>query len=354
MAEVLGIGITHYPMLAGTDERMADLLSYTLTDPDIPAEMKDSTNWPDAARREWSNDKGAAAAAEHRRALVAGLSRARGAINEFAPDVLVVWGDDQYENFREEVVPAFCVLAYDNTEVEPFAILKKINLPNVWELPEDTTFTMIGAPQIAKDLVTGLLKRGMDIAYSYEKRRGIHFPHAFANTQLFLDYDNAGRTFGYPIIPIAVNCYGEYVIARRGGMARFAEIRAAASYDPPGPSPARCFQLGQNVAKALAETDLRVALVASSSWSHAFLNDKDWHLRPDTAADKRLYEAMLDRDYDYWTSRTSHDIVEAGQHEVLNWHCLLGAMSELGMSLRWSDFVETSIFNSNKAYAIFE
>ena len=36
MAHFLGLGLTHYPLLAGTDEHMADLLRWTLTDPDIP------------------------------------------------------------------------------------------------------------------------------------------------------------------------------------------------------------------------------------------------------------------------------------------------------------------------------
>jgi hypothetical protein len=38
---------------------------------------------------------------------------------------------------------------------------------------------------------------------------------------------------------------------------------------------------------------------------------------------------------------------------MLNWYCLLGAMSELGLELEWSDWVVTEIFNSNKAFAIF-
>ena len=41
MAQFLGLGLTHYPLLAGTDEHMADLLRWTLADPDIPAEAKD-------------------------------------------------------------------------------------------------------------------------------------------------------------------------------------------------------------------------------------------------------------------------------------------------------------------------
>jgi hypothetical protein len=226
-------------------------------------------------------------------------------------------------------------------------------IPNVWGLPDDMTFLLHGASGEARSLANDLLEDGFDVAYSYQRRESAHFPHAIANTQLFLDYDNAGREFPYRILPITVNCYGQHVIARRGGLARFADIHDE-RLDPVGPTPRRCFQLGGGVARALAATDLRVALVASSSWSHAFLTDKLWHLRPDTDADRRLYEAFQRRDWDTWTSVTGKEIVDAGQHEMLNWFCLAGAMSELGLPLAWSDFVETDVFNSNKCFAVFE
>jgi hypothetical protein len=267
--------------------------------------------------------------------------------------VLVVWGDDQYENFREEAVPPFCVLAYGQTEVCPFEVMNERGLPNVWGLPEDMTFTLRGDENGARLLTNELLEDGFDIAYSYRKRDNAHFPHAIANTQLFLDYDHAGREFPYLILPITVNCYGQHVIARRGGLARFAEI-ADERVDPVGPSPRRCFQLGAGVARAMAKTDRRVALVASSSWSHAFLTDKLWHLRPDTPADQRLYEAFRRGDWDSWTAVTGKQIVDSGQHEMLNWFCLAGAVNELGLGLTWSEFVVTDVFNSNKCFAIFQ
>jgi hypothetical protein len=353
MAEVLGVGLTHYPMLAGADTHMANLLKSTLKDPDIPENLKDPATWRPLAQEEWGDDSGTTAAAGHRAHLLRDLARCREAVDEFEPDLLLVWGDDQYENFREQVIPSFCVLAYNDTVVEPFGVLKMLNVPNVWGLPQNTQFTMRGVPDFAKQLASDVLVAGVDVAYSYEPREGIHFPHAFGNTQLFLDFDNVGSQFPYPIVPIAVNCYGEHVIARKGGIARFADINAGENLDPPGPSPLRCFQLGQAVGKSVAASDKRVVLVASSSWSHAFLHDKDWHLRPDTDSDRAYYDAMVAGDYEYWISHTSRQIIEAGQHEMLNWFCLLGAMSELGMVLDWSDFVETEIFNSNKAFAIF-
>jgi hypothetical protein len=353
MGDVIALGMTHYPMLSGPDDHMADLLRSSLRDPDIPEERKNPANWPELAQREWADDGATAAAAGHRAALLSNLSRVRRELDNFNPDVLIVWGDDQYENFREEVVPSFCVLVYDDTPVEPFGVMSRLMIPNFWSLPNETTFRMQGAPEFARTLATGLLQRDVDVAYSYEKRQGIYFPHAFANTQVFLDYDNVGQKFPFPMVPIAVNCYGEHVIARHGGRAKFAEI-AASTPDPPGPSPRRCMAFGRAVAQFLRETDKRVALIASASWSHAFLNDIDWHLRPDTDSDRRMYDYMVKRDFAALESITTKEIVDAGEHEMLNWFCMFGAVQELDLRLQWSDFVQTEVFNSNKVFCSFK
>jgi hypothetical protein len=353
MAHFLGLGMTHYPLLAGTDEHMADLLRWTLADPDIPTEAKDPANWSASMRAEWNADGGLASAAHHRKLLVENLSRCREALDEFVPDVVVVWGDDQYENFREEVIPPFCVLAYDDVDVKPFELMTRRGSANAWGLPDDTTITLHGDADGARRLTNDLIGQGFDVAYSYRKRSEAPFPHAILNTQLFLDYPDAGLRFEYPLIPITINCYGQHAIARQGGLARFADI-AAERLDPSGPTPARCFALGRAVAKAFRDTDLRVALVASSSWSHAFLTDKTWHITPDTVADRRLYQLFINRDYEKWQATPSRDIVDSGQHEMLNWFCLTGAVDELGLDSVWSELVTTDVFNSNKCFAVFE
>jgi hypothetical protein len=353
MVAFLGLGLTHYPMLAGTDEHMAGLLRWTLQDPDIPDTAKDPASWPAEMRSQWGTDGGTQAAAQHRRELVEDLAKCRDALDAFAPDVVLVWGDDQYENFREEVIPPFCVLAYDDVEVHPFELMAGRGSPNAWGMADESTITLRGAAVDARKLADDLLTSGFDVAYSYRKRENAAFPHAVVNTQLFLDYPHAGAQFSYPIIPITVNCYGQHAIARQGGLARFADI-ATEQLDPVGPSPARCFALGKAVAQSFAATDLRVAFIASSSWSHAFLTDKTWHIIPDTAADRRLYDLFTAGDYSAWQSTPSLDIIDSGQHEMLNWFCLTGAMDQLGMTLRWSDLVTTDVFNSNKCFAIFD
>jgi hypothetical protein len=353
MTQALGLGMTHYPMLLTTDNLMAILLAGTLTDPDIPPAAKDPASWPDAMRTEWSEDNGASAAAHHRQELVDALSRVRTALDEFEPDIVVVWGDDQYENFREEVVPPFCILAYDDLEVQPFGMIAERHLPNAWGAPDDALITLHGDAAAARALTDALIEDGFDMAYSYKKREGAHFPHSILNTQIFLDYDNYGAKLPYTILPITVNCYGQHAIARKGGFARFADIKDE-QLDPIGPSPARCYALGAAVSRAMQATGKRVAYIASSSWSHAFLNDKDWHLRPDTTADARLYDAMVSDDHKTWNAVTGKQIVDAGQHEMLNWFCLLGAVREQSLALNWSTFIETDVFNSNKAFAVFE
>jgi Catalytic LigB subunit of aromatic ring-opening dioxygenase len=352
VSESIAVGITHYPLLAVGDENMAELLRWTLRDPDIPTELKNPDNWPISMRREWGADEGRTAAAQHRSLLRADLKYCREALDEFEPDLLIVWGDDQYENFREEVVPPFCVLAYPDLEVQAFEHMNELVGPNAWGLPDESTMVVRGEPAEARFLANALIADGFDIAYSYQKRSGSRFPHAIGNTQLFLDYDNAGKTFPYAIVPITVNCYGQHAIVRRGGLARFADIWKE-ELDPSGPSPKRCFELGAAVARICKASDKRVALIASSSWSHAFLNDKDWHLRPDTAADVRLYEALVRGDYETLKSTTSDEIIAAGQHEMLNWFCMLGAVAELRLTRQWSALRCTDVFNSNKCFAVY-
>lgn len=125
--------------------------------------------------------------------------------------------------------------------------------------------------------------------------------------------------------------------------------------DPPSPTPARLMDVGAAVSEFFAASPWRVALVASSSWSHAFSCDRTWRLRPDTEADRRLYDALVKGDHDTWRSTPLAEIEAAGQQELLNWFPLLGAMGALGRPVpSWNDFTETGIVNSNKVFAVFE
>jgi hypothetical protein len=103
----------------------------------------------------------------------------------------------------------------------------------------------------------------------------------------------------------------------------------------------------------MQDSPWRVALIASSSWSHAFLTDKNYQLYPDIDADRRLYDALKAGDYDTWRSTSLASIEESGQQEMLNWFCLAGAMEALGRRPDYCEYVESWAFNSGKCFAIF-
>jgi hypothetical protein len=48
-----------------------------------------------------------------------------------------------------------------------------------------------------------------------------------------------------------------------------------------------------------------------------------------------------------------HTRENAGQHELLDWVTLAGAMTELGKKAEIIDYAETCLVNSNKCIAVF-
>jgi hypothetical protein len=348
MGEILGLGLTHYPPLIGRDEHMADILRMITRDPGFPERLRDPGNWPEPMRREYGDDGGTTSAAAHRERLVQHLRRLRRTLDEFRPDLVVIWGDDQHENFVDDLIPPFCVLAYDRIEARHRG---RDQEGNVWGEGPDTVFRFQGHREAGKYLARRLLEQGIDMPYAYRPLHHEGLAHAFLNTLLFLDYDRVG--FPYPVLPFQVNCYGRRVIAQRGFRASLAHPLAEADLDPPSPTPKRCMEVGAATARAMRESPWRVALVASSSWSHAFLTDKNHQLYPDIPADRRLYEALRLGDYEAWRNVPLAAIEDSGQQEMLNWYMLAGAMEELGRKPDECEFVETWSFNSNKCFAVF-
>ncbi len=342
MGEILALGITHYPPLCGTDENMAWILRKMLENPNLPDKCRTPEGWPEPMRAEWGDDEGLASAKRHRSDLVGWLDKSRAALDDFKPDFVLIWGDDQYENFQEDLIPPWSIAAHDDFSFNPPP-------NNVWREPTDMAFGLSGARRAGKHLATELIKLGLETSYSYKP---LHHPlgHAFSNGVMFLDYHRRG--FPYPILPFAINCYGRHVIAQHGGLPDFSRKLADEDLDPPAPTPRRLFELGAATARILAQSQYRVALLASSGWSHAFLTPKNFGLWPDLPADRGCYEAIARGDYKAFAELSPIAIEESGQQEILNWVCLAGALHELGRKPRTTGLVDTWIFNSSKCFLI--
>ena len=322
---------------------MANILRRAQASERTPEHLRDPENWVEPMRAEWGTDEGLSAAHQHRMQLVEGFRKARAALDEFNPDLVLIWGDDQYENFHEDVVPAFCLFIEDGYQVKPFTGRTGLGtgIGNVWGVGPDWTLRVKGARQAAKELAVHLLGEKFDIAYAY-KQLHHDFGHAFWRTVAHLDYDRTG--FDYPVIPFAVNCYGRRFTGGRGGD----------EFDPPGPTPERCFELGAAIARFFEQSPYRTALIGSSSWSHAFLTPKNHYLWPDVPSDRARYEELARGDYQAWRRIPLEQLEDCGQHEMLNWLCLAGAMDALQRQPSYTEFVESWIFNSCKVMAVFE
>ena len=353
MGEILGLGCTHYPGLTVPDERLPASFHRLLAAPGVPAHYKDRANWPAKLIAELGNDQGYSAAQRYSARMADDFRTIRAALDAFNPDLVLVWGDDQYENFREDIIPAFCILGLDDDfAVKPWrpnGHNGNGGKPNRWGEPADWPLELHGHREAAKYLATGLIERGIDMAYAYKP---LHHPlaHAFTNTFLYLDWDRRG--FPYPVIPFAINCYGSNLLHAQGGSAAlFMPPRDQSTLpDPPSPQPWRCMAVGKAVAEVFAASPWRVALIASSSWSHCFLSPTNGYLWPDHAADRLLFDALSRADYETWRKRSLKDMERAGQHEMLLWMALMGAMETLHRRPVVQDYVETHIFMSEKCF----
>jgi hypothetical protein len=350
MGEILGLGLSHYPGPMVPVKYWPNMLARNVEHGRIKPEVfADKSRWPAGMRAEWGSDDGQTAAKEHQRRLMAGYKELGRRLDAFKPDVVVIWGDDQYENYKSDCVPAFCVGIFDKVVSKPFGggrIPFKSD-ENAWGISVDTELPIRGHYEAARGLCQNLIENGFDVAYSRTVRHPAGLAHSFNNTVVYLDYEKRG--IEYPVIPFHVNCYGNQLVnnsARTQGEGRD-------EVTPSGPTPKRCFDIGRATAQYFKASPWRVALVGSASWSHASLTAKHDKLYPDMEADRKRHAQLKSGEFSTWGSITQEEIDETGQHEVLNWICLAGAMTELGLRAEVIDYVETYIFNSAKCFAVF-
>ena len=115
------------------------------------------------------------------------------------------------------------------------------------------------------------------------------------------------RLLAVPLIPVLLNTY----------------------YPPNTPTPARCYQLGQALRRAVEHSteDLRVAVIASGGLSH-FVVDETF--------DRALLDALRRKDAAFFRNAPLSKLM-SGSSEIRNWICMAGAAGPLEMV--WSSYV---------------
>lgn len=262
MAQIVGcLAMSHAPQLMLEPEKWG-LLHTRSWDP-LPVNPLLEKETLDEKRVKWQR-------------CMAAIDGLRRALDELAPDVVLVVGDDQHENILDDNTPPFTI--YIGDEVEASVSLKYLNQPK----SENRTRYEVDAA-LAMDIIDGLMTMGFDPAYSRRTRYEGGLGHAFARPLKFLMPEPR-----YPIIPIMVN-----------------------TYYPPAPSAARCVQFGRSLAALVEsmERGLRVVVVGSGGLSHTKI---------DEALDRRFLQALETNDLAYIESMPSYVLVE-GTSEIRNW-----------------------------------
>ena len=140
--------MTHYPPMRVSDDEKAFPINITSgRDERVPEHIKNPANWPEAMRVEYGEDEGVASAVAHRERLVKSFRVVNDKIKAFEPDFVVIFGDDQYGNFRETIILPFCILAYEESESTPFQKGFAVSKRNAWGEPADKAFRYKGPPR---------------------------------------------------------------------------------------------------------------------------------------------------------------------------------------------------------------
>lgn len=211
-------------------------------------------------------------------ATIAAMRRLGTVLDAAQPEALLVIGLDHLEAFTLECTPPFAVVV--GPEVDGgFAGL-------TWRVPVHQA--------LATAIHAGALGRGFDVAASQRAYMG----HAFV-----VPFEHILGNRAIPIVPFFVNVYV-----------------------PPLPSPIRCYQLGRALADVIAQTNLRVAVLASGGMSHYPGTERYPH--PEFDFDHYLLGLLEQGKASMLLSLGVERLDELGETELLTWYTLFGAIGD--------------------------
>ena len=323
MAQVLGLGCTHAPMILNPAEQWPTIRERIFAR--IP-----NYQAPPQLLEELGKDNGRSQDRGNQKRIVDAFQVLQDKLRSFNPDVVMVVGDDQAENFLRDNLPTFCL--YTGAEVDGYPFHRPGGRPNLWNAAADAKYSFRCPDQFARDLHTHLILDGFDLSSSTElKGWQWGLPHAHINPMVFLNPDGE-----LPVLPLFVNCYGE---------------EAGEGY-PPRPTAKRCYELGRAIRRFLDSRTERFAIIASSSWSHSFLTHRFNCCAFDTEFDRRNLELLRQGKGSKLAELTPEEIQQSGDHEFLNWIIALGVVGD--MPAQVIDVLDDQSQVSFKVFAIWE
>jgi hypothetical protein len=301
MAEVvIGIGTSHSPQLSIRASDWDHLLKKDETDPrlDYPALLKKAKA---GLAAELTPEK----FRERDEACLQAVKDLGDALRRSKAEVVVVFGDDQQEQFHDENMPMFAI--YHGKSI-PVVKDNKYR-PSGWKDAErqgwaETAPEYDTAQDLANHLIGSLVEAEFDITRCNKLREEIGVGHAFSF--LYRRILPGGKL---PMVPVMVNTY----------------------YPPNQPTPKRCYAFGQAVRKAIESWDSnkRVAIMASGGLSHVVIDEE---------IDAMTIEGLKNKKPEVLFS-LPRERLRGGTSEILNWVALAGAMEN--RDLKYLEYVTT-------------
>lgn len=292
MAEiVLGVGTSHGPQLEIPGDKWFALLEKDKNDKRMNYEAL-LARAPAGIEKEITEEKFVA----RWDACQRDLDRLSEVIREAQPDVLVVFGDDQHEQFDDANQPIFCVFHGEQMPVVPRHRSTGWNQFREASAAPETAY--VGQADLGTYLVETLCQEGFDVARSNKLREGVGLGHAFT-----VPYNRLLPGASIPMVPVMINTF----------------------FPPNQPTPKRCYALGQAVREAIEawDSDKRVAVIGSGGLSHVII-DED--------IDHATLDALQEKDADALYALPTEKLV-LGTSEIRNWIALAGAVEPMDMTL---------------------
>ena len=215
------------------------------------------------------------------------------------PDALVVVADDHINAFSFNAVPAMCVRIGRHVE--------RMNQ----EEAESFDRALEGMPEryaLHEDLAARILEEGLGAGFDLAQSWEAPIDHAFLSPVMTMH----GARPVTPLVPIWVNCF----IA-------------------PQPTPARCFALGQHIARVVARSPWAVGIIGTGGLSHFPELLVPRVGEADTVFDRKLVHWMETGEHEPLQTLTSTELHKTGEHEFLNWMVVLGAITPAPGDLRY-------------------
>ena len=222
-------------------------------------------------------------------------------------DALIIVGDDQYELFHDQHMPAIALYygaTIRNGTKRPVADDDWYGRARMRRMEDHAPVDYPCHAPLALALIEGLTEREFDVSAISALGDAQVEGHAYSFVHKW--YLSGGDRPVVPIVPIFMN-----------------------TYNPPNPpTPKRCARFGaalKSVIDAYPE-DLRVGLMASGGLSHFIVEE---------AMDRAIVDALRRKDI-AWLEQLDPRRLKAGSSEIRNWIVIAAAAT--GLDLDWVSY----------------